>query len=143
MLESESNQYFAATGPSGHGKARGLHKSTGRREYLIAIVQPRNAELAIGEKCWREQPAESAGTGDDRLIIVRLREAWDVRNCMLAVDVAEVEHALHAKHQTAGLEVAADLTAADKAAVFLTAVVRNRGSNCVIRYPRRVELGPA
>ncbi len=62
---------------------------------------------------------------------------------MRAPDVAEVERALHAKHDITGLEVAAGLTAANKAAVILTAVDRKRGDGDILRYPGRIHPGPA
>jgi hypothetical protein len=55
---------------------------------------------------------------------------------MLAVDIAEVELALHTKHQAAGLEVTAGLAAADKGAVVFTTKVGEGGADRVLRYPR-------
>src|ERR1700716_35426 len=74
---------------------------------------------------------------------VRLREGREVRKLMPAVHVAEGELTLHAKHQIAGLEVAASLTAADEAAVLLTAVVRKHGTNCVALHQRRIDPVPS
>ena len=60
----------------------------------------------------------------------------------LPFDVAEIETAADAKHQIAGLEVTTDLTAADKAAIFLTAVIRENGANPILPYQRRIHLTP-
>src|SRR3984893_12155004 len=127
---------------SRHGKAtRGLKQSAAWQEHRVAVGHPRHAALDITEQRRRPQVADPACRRVDRLETVGFRTR-DVRSDMASVYVAEIETAADAKHQIAGLEVTTDLTAADKAAIFLTAVIRENGANPILPYQRRIHLAP-
>src|ERR1017187_8470389 len=85
--------------PARHREARGLKGNSARREYGIPVAQGRDADLAVAEKLGREEVTDPARPGDGIFETVGLREGREVRQEMSAVDVAEVEHALHAEHQ--------------------------------------------
>ena len=115
-----------ANGHSGQGVAGGLGESAAWLVHGVAILRERHAALCVTEELRRPEIADPAGRGADGSEVVGLREGREVREGMPAVDVAEVEHALHAEHEVlAGQEVTTGLNAADDAAIVFTAAEFN------------------
>src|SRR5450631_2966133 len=86
--------------------------------------RPGAAALDIAEHLRSEQVADAAGCGEDVLCSIRRGERRERRQDMRAVEIAEVEHALHAHHPIpCELIVATDLGATDDIAALARAEV--------------------